>query len=63
MCDGSTWGVITGTLDKLAGSHTRLAIYPALTIHYWRVVIHAWYQVQGETVVIYLATIKQLKSH
>ena len=31
----------TGTLDKLAGSHTRLVIYPALTIRYWRVVIHA----------------------
>ena len=28
-------------LDGLASSHTRLAIYPALTIHYWRVVIHA----------------------
>ena len=28
-------------LDGLAGSHTRLAIYPALAIHYWRVVIHA----------------------
>ena len=31
----------TGTLDELAGSHTRLAIYPALAIHYQRVVIHA----------------------
>ena len=31
----------TGTLDKLAGSHTRLAIYPTLAIHYQRVVIHA----------------------
>ena len=31
----------TGTLDGLAGSHTRLAIYPALTICYQRVVIHA----------------------
>ena len=28
-------------LDELAGSHTRLAIYPALTIHYQRVVICA----------------------
>ena len=28
-------------LDGLAGSHTRLAIYPALTIFYQRVVIHA----------------------
>ena len=35
------WGVGTSTLDKLAGSHTRLAIYPALTICYQRVVIHA----------------------
>ena len=37
----STLGVGTGTLDKLAGSHTRLAIYPTLTICYLRVVIHA----------------------
>ena len=28
-------------LDGLAGSHTRLAIYPTLTICYQRVVIHA----------------------
>ena len=28
-------------LDGLAGSHTRLAIYPSLAIHYQRVVIHA----------------------
>ena len=28
-------------LDGLAGPHTRLAIYPALAIHYWRVVICA----------------------
>ena len=34
------WGC-TGTLDGLVGSHTRLAIYPALAICYWRVVIHA----------------------
>ena len=34
-------GVGTGTLDELAGSHTRLAIYPALTIRYQRVVICA----------------------
>ena len=32
------WGC-TGTLDGLVGSHTRLAIYPTLVIHYWRVVI------------------------
>ena len=31
----------TGTLDKLAGSHTRLVIYPTLTICYRRVVICA----------------------
>ena len=31
----------TGTLDELAGSHTRLTIYPALAIGYQRVVIHA----------------------
>ena len=34
------WGY-TGTLDRLVGSHTRLVIYPALTICYQRVVIHA----------------------
>ena len=28
-------------LDGLAGSHTRLAIYPTLGIHYWSVVIYA----------------------
>ena len=28
-------------LEGLAGSHTRLAIYPALAICYWRVVICA----------------------
>ena len=31
----------TGTLDELADSHTRLAIYPTLAICYQRVVIHA----------------------
>ena len=30
-----------GTLDRLVDSHTMLVIYPALTIHYQRVVIHA----------------------
>ena len=34
------WGG-TGMLDGLAGSHTRLAIYPTLTIHYQWAVIHA----------------------
>ena len=34
-CDRcSTLGVGTGTLDELAGSHTRLAIYPAQMICY-----------------------------
>ena len=41
VCDSSTLGVGTGTLDELAGSHTKLAIYPSLAIHYRRVVIHA----------------------
>ena len=36
VCDSSTLGVGTGTLDELAASHTRLAIYPALAIHYQR---------------------------
>ena len=40
-CDSSTSGVGTGTLDGLGGSHTRLVIYPALAICYWRVMIHA----------------------
>ena len=31
----------TGTLDELVGSHTKLAIYPTLTICCQRVVIHA----------------------
>ena len=39
-CDSSS-GDGTGTLDGLVGSHTRLAVYPALAIHYHRVVIHA----------------------
>ena len=34
-------GGCTGTLDKLAGSHTRLVIYPAFAICYQRVVICA----------------------
>ena len=32
--DSSTLGVGTGTLYELAGSHTRLAIYTTLAIHY-----------------------------
>ena len=31
----------TGTLDRLVDSHTMLVIYPALAIHYRRVVICA----------------------
>ena len=34
-------GVGTGTLDELAGSPTRLAMYPTLAIHYRRVVVCA----------------------
>ena len=34
------WGVGTGTLDGLVGSHTRLVIYPTLAIHNQRIVIH-----------------------
>ena len=45
---GPHWGG-TGTLDKLAGSHTRLAIYLTLTIHYQKGCdpCFAQYQVQG----------------
>ena len=64
ICDSSLEGG-TGTLDGLVGSHTRLVIYPTLTICYWRVVIHALpdTRFKGEEVVTYPATIKQLKSH
>ena len=41
VCDSSTLGVGTGTLDELAGSHTRLVIYATIAICYGRVVIHA----------------------
>ena len=41
VCDRSTLGGGTGTLDKLAGSHTRLVIYPILAIHYQKVMICA----------------------
>ena len=41
-CDShSTFGGGTGTLDELAGSHTRLAFYPTFATCYQRVVIHA----------------------
>ena len=61
-CDG---GDGTGTLDGLVGSHTRLAIYPALAICCQRVVIRASLNTRfkGMQVVTYLANIKQLKSH
>ena len=58
-------GGCKGTLDGLVGSYTRLAIYPALTIHCQRVVIHASLNTgfKGMQVVTYPANIKQLKSH
>ena len=60
-----TAGGGTGTLDGLVGLHTRLAIYPALTICYQRVVICALLNTgfKGTQVVTYPANIKQLKSH
>ena len=55
----------TGTLDELVGSHTKLAIYPALAICCQRVVIHAsldtWFK--RMQVVTYPTNIKQLKSY
>ena len=58
-------GGCTGTLDALAGSHTRLAIYPALAICCRRVVIHALLDTgfKGMQVVTYPTNVKQLKSH
>ena len=55
----------TGTLNGLVGSHTRLVIYPSLTICCQRVVICASLDTRfkGMQVVIYPANIKQLKSH
>ena len=55
----------TGTLDKLVGYHTKLAIYPTLTICCWRVVICASFNTRskGMQVVTYPANIKQLKSY
>ena len=57
--------VCTGTLDRLVGSHARLAIYPILAIHCQRVVIHALLDTRfkGIQVVTYPANIKQLKSY
>ena len=56
-------GGCTGTLDGLAGSHTRLVIYPALAICCQRVVICAALDTRfkGMQVVTYLANVKQLK--
>ena len=55
----------TGTLDGLVGSHTRLAIYPALAIHCQRDVICSLLNTRfkGMQVVTYPANVKQLKSH
>ena len=55
----------TGTLDGLVGSHTRLVIYPALTICCRRVVICASLDTgfKGMQVVTCPANIKQLKSY
>ena len=60
-----TVGWCTGTLDGLVGSHTRLAIYPSLTIHCQRVVIRASLDTRfkGMQVVTYPVNIKQLESH
>ena len=59
------WGFGTGTLDELVGSHTRVVIYPTLTICNHRVVICASLDTRfkGIEVLIYLANVKQLKSH
>ena len=58
-------GGCTGTLDGLVGSHTRLAIHPALAIHCQMVVIHTSLNTRfkGMQVVTYPANVRQLKSH
>ena len=63
-CDRAHIGGGTGTLDKLAGSHTRLAIYPhpCNLLPKGCDLCFARYQVQGEEVVIYPVAIKQMKS-
>ena len=55
----------TGMLDKLVGSHTKLAIYPTLTICCQRVVICASLNTRfkGMQVVTYLANVKKLNSY
>ena len=58
-------GGCTGTLDELVGSHTKLAIHPALAICCQRVVIHALLDTgfKGMQVVTYPANVKQLKAY
>ena len=53
----------TGTLDELVGSHTKLAIYPALAICCWRAVIHASLNTgfKGMPVVTYLTNVRTTK--
>ena len=60
-----TEGCCPSTLDELVGSHTSIAIYPALAICYQRVVILALIDTRfkGMQVVTYPANIKQPKSH
>ena len=55
----------TGTLDELVGSHTKLVIYPTLSICCQRVVIHALLDtgLKEMQVVTYPANVKQLKSY
>ena len=57
-------GCCTGTLDDLVDSHTKLVIYPTLSICCQRVVIHALLNTRfkGMQVVTYLANVKQLMS-
>ena len=64
-CQKCDRGCCTGTLDGLVGSHTRLTIYPTLTICCQRVVICALLNTRfkGMHVVTYPANIKQLKLH
>ena len=58
-------GGCTDTLDELVGSHTKLAIYPTLTICCQRVVICASLNTgfKGMQVVTYLTNVKQLESY
>ena len=56
-------GGCTGALDELVGSHTKLAIYPTLTIHCQMVVICALLDIgfKGMQVVIYPTTYQTTK--